>query len=219
MTDKPQGPDYLSPTAIHDRAWEKGQYFEHPWTPKKKELSLASLKELGDPGKVRILDYGCGDANMVQFFHEEGYQVEGIDISEVVITKNKEERPHLNFKVATPDAPAPYPDKSFDAILCSEVIEHLYDVDFVFDDFNRLLRPGGILLLTTPYHGLVKNLVIALLYFETHYKPTWQHIRFFTKKSLTSICLDHDFTPVKWSRVGRIGPVARSFFVTCRKAG
>ena len=219
MANKTRVSNYQSPTALHDLGWEgQGFEWEHPWTPKKKQLSLASLKELGQPETVRILDYGCGDAVMVKFFHEEGYQVEGIDISEVVITNNKKEFPHLSFELITPDTPAPYPDQSFDAIFCSEVIEHLYDVNFAFSDFNRLLRSSGQLMLTTPYHGLVKNLVIALFYFETHYKPTWQHIRFFTKKSLTSICLDHDFTPVKWSRVGRIGPLARSFFVTCRKA-
>jgi len=219
VTKKPTELNYQSPTALHDLAWEKGAYVEHPWTPKKKQLCLASLKEVGEPKTVRILDYGCGSAIMVQFFHEEGYQVQGIDISEVVVTNNKKEFPHLNFKLTAPDTAAPYPDQSFDAILCSEVIEHLYDVNFAFSDFNRLLRPGGQLMLTTPYHGLVKNLVIALFYFETHYLPTWEHIRFFTKKSLTSVCLDHGFTPIKWSRVGRLAPLARSFFVTCRKTG
>jgi len=220
MTKKPIEFNYQSPTALHDLGWERqGFDWEHPWTPKKKQLSLASLSELGRPETVRILDYGCGDGIMVQFFHSEGYQVEGIDISEVVINNNTREFPHLKFGLTTVDTPAPYPDASFDAIFCSEVIEHLYDVNFVFNDFKRLLRDGGQLMLTTPYHGLVKNLVIALFYFETHYRPTWQHIRFFTKKSLTGVCLDHGFTPIKWSRVGRLAPLARSFFVTCRKTG
>ncbi|MCH7713609.1 MAG: class I SAM-dependent methyltransferase [Chloroflexi bacterium] len=220
MTDQSRESKYRSPTDLHNQGWEgQGFNWEHPWTPKKKRLALESLKELGQPETVRILDYGCGDAVMVQAFHDAGYQVEGTDISEVVINSNKEKLPHLNFKLTSPDSLAPYSDGSFDAIFCSEVIEHLYDVNFVFSDFNRLLRPGGQLMLTTPYHGLVKNLIIALFFFEAHYRPTWQHIRFFTKKSLTQVCLDHQFTPKKWGREGRIGPLARSFFLTCQKTG
>lgn len=220
MANKTPETEYRSPTGLHDLGWEEqGFDWEHPWTPKKKELCLASLKDFGKPENLRILDYGCGDAVMVQFFHGLGYQVEGIDISQVVISNNQKKYPHLNFKLITPDTPAPYPDQSFDVIFCSEVIEHLYDVSFAFSDFDRLLRPGGRLILTTPYHGLLKNLVIACFFFETHYKLTWQHIRFFTKKSLTEMCLNHDFIPERWWRVGRIGPIARSFFVSCRKDG
>jgi len=61
-----------------------GSILGHP----KKELALASLKELGKESG-RVLDFGCGDAVMVQFFHEHGYESEGADISEVVINNNK----------------------------------------------------------------------------------------------------------------------------------
>jgi len=97
------------------------------------------------------------------------------------------------------------------------VIERLYDVTFVFEEFNRLLRPGGLLMLTTHYHGLIKNVAIALRYFDQHYRINWQHIRFFTKESLGGMCQNNDFMPFRWWRVGRIGPLARSFFVSCRK--
>ena len=154
---------------------------------------------------------------MVQFFYEKGYQVEGTDISAVVIDKNTKNYPHLNFKLTASENPFPYPDNSFDAIFSSEVIEHVYDVNFVFSEFNRILRPNGRLLLTTPYHGLIKNLVIALFYFDNHYSPTWEHIRFFTKNSLNRVCRAYGFTPLKWSKVGRIRFLARSFFLTCEK--
>ena len=220
MTEKPDASTYMSAKNLHDFGWEdQGFEWEHPWTPQKKKLALASLKQLGKPDALRVLDYGCGDAVMIQFFDAEGYQVEGVDISEIVINHNREKFPHLKFELTAPDTPTPYADGSFDAIFCSEVIEHVYDVNFLFSEFHRLLRPGGLLMLTTPYHGLVKNLVIALFYFERHYMPTWQHIRFFTKNSLTAVCLDHELAPIKWDRVGRIGPLARSFFVTCLNGG
>lgn len=49
----------------------------------------------------------------------------------------------------------PEPDTSFDAILCSEVLEHLPDPLKALDEFSRLLKPGGKLILTAPFASLV----------------------------------------------------------------
>jgi SAM-dependent methyltransferase len=49
----------------------------------------------------------------------------------------------------------PEPDGSFDAILCSEVLEHVPDPSKVLDEFARLLKPGGTLILTAPFSSLV----------------------------------------------------------------
>ena len=91
---------YMSPTALHDYGWtEQGFQWEHPWTPQKKQLALSSLKELGRHDTVRILDYGCGDAVMVQLFDTEGYQVEGLDVSEIVINHNKQNFPYKHHNL------------------------------------------------------------------------------------------------------------------------
>ena len=52
-------------------------------------------------------------------------------------------------------AAIPEPDESFDAILCSEVLEHVPDPIKVIDEFARLLKPGGKLILTAPFASLV----------------------------------------------------------------
>ena len=51
-------------------------------------------------------------------------------------------------------ADIPEPDASFDAILCTEVLEHLPDPQRALDEFARLLRPGGKLILTAPFCSL-----------------------------------------------------------------
>lgn len=83
--------------------------------------------------------------------------------------------------------PLPMEDNSIDIIWCSEVLEHLFSPLYVLEEMHRVLRAGGTILITVPYHGMLKNVAIALLAFERHYDPTYPHIRFFTKKSLSSL--------------------------------
>ena len=174
----------------------------------------ARLLALNGADLVFVPTATCG---MSRYLWEIELQAHAIDISQTVIDHNREILPEVQFELVTPGAPTPFPDNYFDVIFSSEVIEHLYDVDFVFNEFSRMLKPGGRLILTTPYHGVLKNLVIALFYFEQHYSLTWQHIRFYTKKSLGNMCRSHGLNPISWKSVGRVPFLARSFFLTCEK--
>ncbi|MBM3942626.1 MAG: methyltransferase domain-containing protein [SAR202 cluster bacterium] len=214
-------PDYSGFTTLHEQGWKghEAQNFawQDPTNPQKQRLALAALKSLGPPHSVRVLDYGCGNGILTQFFHGRGHPTVGIDISPTVIASNCLRIPEATFQLVPSDAPAPFDDASFDAIFCSEVVEHVYDTNFLFGEFSRLLKPGGLLLLTTPYHGVIKNLIVVTFYFERHFDPTWQHIRFFTRKSLSRVCRAHGLIPKRWWHVGRVWPVPKSFFLVCRK--
>ena len=71
----------------------------------------------------------------------------------------------------------PEPDSSFDAILCSEVFEHLPNPLAAVDEFSRLLKPGGSLLLTAPF--------VSLTHFAPYHFATGFN-RFFYEHNLTS---------------------------------
>jgi 2-polyprenyl-6-hydroxyphenyl methylase/3-demethylubiquinone-9 3-methyltransferase len=215
-------PHPLKATTLHESGWKAheadGALWIDPTNPQKERLSIATLAELGTPTSVRLLDFGCGNGVLSEFFQSHGYGVHAIDISETIVKSNQRRFPDVNFQLGSPNEPVPYADGTFDAVFCSEVIEHVYDVHFIFSEFSRLLRPGGLLILTTPYHGRLKNVIVALFFFDRHFDPTWQHIRFWTKKSLTKVCVSHGLTPVTWKHVGRFWPVPKSFFLVCRKA-
>src|SRR3546814_8619033 len=53
--------------------------------------------------------------------------------------------------VAADGALLPFPDQSFEAVICSEVLEHVPDPRLVLDEIARVLKPGGCLLLTVPF--------------------------------------------------------------------
>ncbi len=67
-------------------------------------------------------------------------------------------------------ASIPEPDASFDAVLCSEVLEHVTDPIVVLDEFSRLLKPGGRLILTAPFASLVH---FAPYHFSTGFSRYW----------------------------------------------
>lgn len=164
-----------------------------------------------------MLDFGCGTGAMTRFFAGHGYRVEGLDISKSIVDQNRERSPGIAFHLVDPEKRTHLADGAFDVVFCSEVIEHAYDVTAMFDEFRRILRPGGLLILTTPYHARVKNVVIALVAFEKHFDPTWQHIRFWTRRSLTAVATKHGLTPVRWHGIGRFWPMYKSFFVVLRR--
>jgi len=204
----------------HEEGWAKHSQsttWRDPLDPKKEKLTIRALRELGDPASIRLLDFGCGTGAMTRFFVDRGYRVEGLDISPSIIEQNRKMSPGIKFHLVEPEERSEIADGSFDVVFSSEVVEHVYDVMAVFEEFRRILRPGGLLILTTPYHARIKNVVTALVAFEKHFDPTWQHIRFWTRKSLTDVASRHGLTPIRWQGIGRFWPLYKSFFVVLRK--
>jgi len=80
-----------------------------------------------------------------------------------------------------------------------------------------LLKPGGTLLVSCPYHGLAKDLLISLLWFDRHFAPDHPHIRFYTLRSLQRVLADHAFVLEAVHRLGWFWPVYRTLFVSARK--
>jgi ubiquinone/menaquinone biosynthesis C-methylase UbiE len=94
----------------------------------------------------RLLDLGAG-AGIIPQMRLRGLcaEVVGIDLDERVLSN-----PCLDAaKVASADD-IPYPDATFDAVVCDNVLEHLEHPDRVFREVARVLRPGGSFLAKTP---------------------------------------------------------------------
>ena len=90
-----------------------------------------------------------------------GAKYVGVDISDVVVQAAKDSGINAVRVDASRDA-LPFDPESFDLILCSEVIEHLYNPDFVVDEFKRVLRPSGKIIITTPNLAAWYNRVLLL---------------------------------------------------------
>lgn len=192
---------------------------DDPTTEDRRRLLASALRQfliLGNrPGKV--LDAGCGNGEFSAFIRGLGFEVVGIDIASGAIRRAQKACPDASFYIGSLEDKIPFRDGLFDAIWCTEVLEHLFDVHACLSEFNRVLREGGVLILTTPFHGLLKNLTIIFVGFERHFNPYLSHIRFFTKRSLTACLVRAGFEPVMWRGIGRVWPLYKSFFVVARK--
>jgi SAM-dependent methyltransferase len=169
------------------------------------------------PPGARVLDSGCGSGVFTAFLSHLGFDAVGIDISATVIGYARQRYPELRFEVASLDDRLPFQNNEFDAIWCTEVVEQLFDVPAALTELNRVLRPNGTLVLTTPYHGLLKNVVIAVVGFDRHFDPCGPHIRFFTRRSLRRCLGGAGFVVERWAGVGGVWPFWISHFVVARK--
>ena len=181
------------------------------------EAALRPLLNGRPNGGRHVLDAGCGDGAFLAFLNRLSFRVTGIELAEAAAARARRRCPAADIQIASLEEPLPFDDESFDAVLFSEVLEHLFDVHGALAELNRVLKPGGLLLLTTPYHGLVKNVLIALVAFEGHYDPVRSPIRFFTRQSLDRCLWRAGFRPVEWQTLGRVWPIWRSVFVVARR--
>ena len=102
--------------------------------------------------RLQVADIGCGAGTQSFLWAELGHQVFGIDISERLIHLARErgnnDTGNVSFCVGTATE-LPWPDQSMDICLVPELLEHVADWKRCLDEFARVLKPGGVLYLST----------------------------------------------------------------------
>lgn len=204
--------------AFYERFWLRYQErlaLGDPTLGARWELLVSTLRQ---HGVQSILDAGCGDGWFTAELHKQGFQAVGMDISGRALELASRRYPHLTFQRYPLDREGwPFPAGHFDAVFASEVIEHIYDIGTMFAEMNRVLRGDGLLIITTPYHGFIKNLLLVLFAFERHFDVEGAHIRFFTVHSCSTVLKKYGFEVCKVRYYGRLRPVSKGMFLVARK--
>ncbi|HVW96630.1 MAG TPA: class I SAM-dependent methyltransferase [Mucilaginibacter sp.] len=170
---------------------------------------LKHLLRLIDKDKNKfILDLGCGNGFLVNYLVQQGFNAYGTDASEKGIAIARQTSPDRFFvqDLSSDELPAELRAIPFDTIISTEVIEHLYNPEAFLDFCRRQLKPGGELIITTPYHGYLKNLVLSLFNkWDKHLDPLWLggHIKFWSKKTLSRAITNAGFTVTSFTGCGR----------------
>jgi 2-polyprenyl-3-methyl-5-hydroxy-6-metoxy-1,4-benzoquinol methylase len=165
----------------------------------------AELRDIADAAPV--LEVGCGDGSFTRSLAELSSRVTAVDISASQIERNARTHPEIKFVQHDVAQSFPFADADFDVIWCSEVLEHLFDPGFAVREMQRVLAPGGRLLMTVPYHGVLKDVLIALFKWDEHFSPTNPHIRFFTRKTLSQLAASAGFVEIETKTCGMNKPL------------
>ncbi len=109
------------------------------------------VEELPTGEKLNILDAGCGEGHLLQMMHARfpAYTYYGADIMENALVKCRERAPFATCKKTDLDK-LPFHDGFFDVIVCTEVLEHVFEYQQVLKEFSRVLKAGGTMIITHP---------------------------------------------------------------------
>ena len=136
-------------------------------------------------GVSLLLDTGCGSAWCAKYFVAKGKKVVSLDVSFTNVSKAMTAIPSSNHAAVVADVfQLPFGENTFECIVASEIIEHLYDPALFVEKLFYVLKPGGKLILTTPYNEKVEyNLCVHCN------KPTPRnaHLHSFNEKNMKEI--------------------------------
>jgi 2-polyprenyl-6-hydroxyphenyl methylase/3-demethylubiquinone-9 3-methyltransferase len=160
-----------------------------------------------DPSVTRVLDAGCGDGNFSASVGEAGFEVYGLDLSDSGIAIASA-RGVGSFRKASlyDDLTVPFEIDWFDAIVAVEVIEHLYSPRTFVDRAFDALRPGGLLIVTTPYWGYFKNVGLAITNrMDDALTALWDggHIKHWSRATLSRLFEEGSFEVIGFGGAGR----------------
>ena len=168
-----------------------------------------------------VLDIGCGDGRLCSLISQAGMNIVGFDKSRGIIEAARKAHPSLSFFcIDVEQDTCPVKETSFDAVVSTEVIEHLGKPSKLVEMAQVVLRESGCLIISTPYHGYSKNFLIGLVdKWDSHHTTLWEggHIKFWSRKTLTRLLNDYDFQILRWGGIGRIPYLWKSMVVIAQK--
>jgi 2-polyprenyl-6-hydroxyphenyl methylase/3-demethylubiquinone-9 3-methyltransferase len=169
-----------------------------------------------------VLDAGCGNGALAGLLLERGCRVVGIDLGRRGIEIARSTYPDARFEVMPVDERMVerLDEHPFDLVVSTEVLEHLYAPDAFLRGCYAALRPGGRLILSTPYHGWLKNVLIAATgKFDEHVSPTVRggHIKFWSKRTLTAALHYAGFGQLEFRGAGRVRFLWQSMVVAATR--
>ncbi len=172
--------------------------------------------------KLRAIDVGCGNGAFLQSLKENfpSLELSGVEPSTSGVKFANLNYPDLNIRLGSgyDDLSATY--GTFDLVVSLEVIEHVYAPRDFARNLYRLLKPDGTLILSTPFHGYAKNLMLAITgKMDSHFTALWDHghIKFWSIKTLTELLRETGFSQVEFKFAGRIPMFAKSMIAIVRK--
>lgn len=139
---------------LHNFYKNKSNYYsdisftENVWNDKDALIQQDLINQCTD--KNKILEVGCGQAFILRTGKIDPSSYTGVDFSEILIKKNKEDFPDSTFLTLEIPNQLPLEKNSFDLVFSHFVLEHNVFPNIFLDECARVLKPGGMLILVAP---------------------------------------------------------------------
>jgi ubiquinone/menaquinone biosynthesis C-methylase UbiE len=152
--DTPEPIDILSTKDGYDRWAEiydgEGNpliALEEPWVD----------KLLGDVRGLAVVDVGCGTGRHALRLAAAGANVYALDFSEAMLerARTKPGASNITFQVHDLAQPLPFPDDTFDRVVCGLVIDHIADLGGLFREMSRICRPSGFVVVSVMHPAMM----------------------------------------------------------------
>jgi SAM-dependent methyltransferase len=132
-----------------------GSGFAIRWIEGRRLAAIRRMVAAG-PGE-RILEVGCGGGHVLRLFP--GCELTGVDVSGEMLAKARRNLAGYKVRLLKGElSELDLPSGGFDAVICTEVLEHAVDPEGILEQMGRLLRPGGRAVITFPNDPLVNAL-------------------------------------------------------------
>lgn len=144
----------------------------------------------------KILDVGCADGELLSELTKR-HQIFGVDIAPNLLMLARKKG--IKTKFADLEKSLPYQNSFFDILVVHHVLEHLVDTDKFLSECNRVLRNGGLLLLTFPNIATVLSLLLIIFdlppYASARYRSL--HFRDLTLKTTKLALMNNGFKIIR----------------------
>lgn len=172
--------------------------------------------------RTRLLDAGCGNGDWAGLFADRGCTVVGVDPSSSGIEIARRTCPSARFECmeVTEDILERLSEPPFELVISTEVVEHLYDPASFVRSCYAALVPGGRVILSTPFHGRLKDIALAVSgKLDRHHDAlrVGGHIKFFSRATLERLLLDAGFREPQFVGAGRTPQLWKSMVMAATR--
>jgi SAM-dependent methyltransferase len=169
----------------------------------------------------RIFELGCGKGDMAASLARDGHSICGVDPSPDGIALAQKHYPDLDLALGSSDDDLVSRfGGGFTVALSVDVIEYAFHPRHFARTIHDLLVPGGLALVTAPYHGYLKNVAIAVSgSMDRHFNALqpFGRIKFWSMETLRTLLEEVGFRSIRFRRVGRVPPLAKAMIAIARK--
>lgn len=171
----------------------------------------------------RVCDLGAGNGALAGALRDAGFQAAGVEYDKQGVEIARQNYPGINFyNLGVQDDPTTVlaaESELFDAVVSTEVVEHLFSPHLLPVFARQIVRGGGYLVISTPYHGYLKNLALSVFNkWDKHHTALWHggHVKFWSRKTLTQLLEANGFRVTEFHGAGRLPWLWKSMILVAK---